>query len=295
MRRSMLPVLVAACALASTVRAGVTESGGTVTARPIVETPSARLDRETLPARGREVVGLTVEKFGRVAVVARSSQGVSLQLVDRVSGPGPVSGIPGESDGRVEGFLDHGEYRVIMRGHEKGQGDARIEARTFKELSQGQPALLTDLATVSTTLGDFEQRSWWIHVPERRNVAIEVAGRALGDLRLWRDGQWLVDAAPDRTLLSPEDGKPLAVLRLAPQLEPGLYLLTAYGGPPEPWAREDGSSPLVVRMGLRELAEAHRQRHVMGALGIERYIVPGSAGFFGVEVDESPASIGVGS
>ena len=192
----VLRLVIALCSVLPSigVHAGITESGGTVAARPTLATPSATLDRASVPAQGPQTALLSVERFGRVAVLARSAQGVSLQLVDRVAGPSAVSGQPGESDGRVEGFLDHGEYRVLARGDAKGHGEARLEARAFKEQNAGTPPLLPHLTSISTTLGDFEQRSWWIHVTTRGPVAIEAAGRALGDLRLWQDGQWLVDA-----------------------------------------------------------------------------------------------------
>lgn len=260
-----------------------------------VELPAASLDRTSLPATGRQTALLAVDRFGRFAVTVKSSQGVALQLVDRVAGPGAVSGEPGATDGRVEGFLDHGEYRIVALASEKGIGTATLEAHAFRELSIPKPPMVGLVANVETTLGDFEQRSWWLHVPGRQRIALEAAGRALGDLRLWKDGQWLVDAEPTRDMLEPEAGRPLTVLQLGPVMEPGLYLLTAYGGMPQAWSNDDGRSPLLMRLGMTELAEAGRQRRVMSAFGIDRFVVPGEASFFRIELDESPASLGVGA
>jgi len=54
---------------------------------------------------------------------------------------------------------------------------------------------LSMLASLQRELGDLEQRSWWLNLESARRVAFEAGGRHLKDLRLWRDGSWLVDAA----------------------------------------------------------------------------------------------------
>jgi hypothetical protein len=125
-------------------------------------------------------------------------------------------------------------------------------------------------------------------------VFLEAAGRCLSELRLWRDGQWLVDAEPERRLVQPRPGKPLRLLRLAARLEPGLYLLTAYGGPPQAWAEDDGGQPLHLRYGIPRLPEAGRRRFAVGPFGVDRYRVPGGATYFRLEVPEArPATLRV--
>ncbi len=56
-----------------------------------------------------------------------------------------------------------------------------------------------------TTLRDGEQRAFWLLVPpgDGTNVRIEAAGRALADLRLWRDGRELTALQPAALRVDP--------------------------------------------------------------------------------------------
>src|SRR5438552_2725832 len=79
-----------------------------------------------IPAAGRHAALLSVQRFGRYAVTVKSGEGAALHLVDRMAGPGAASGVPGERDGRVDAFLERGEYRVIVDGHERATGTAKL-------------------------------------------------------------------------------------------------------------------------------------------------------------------------
>ena len=258
---------------------------------PTIELPAASLDRTTVPAAGKQRAVLTVRRFGRYAVTISSEQGVALQLVDRMAGPGSVSGRAGHEDGRLDVFLDYGEYQILTLGHGGASGEAMLEVRAFDEIHPHPAPRLVDLKPVDQELGDFEQRSYWLLIEKRRWVQLEAAGRALRDLRLWRDGNWLIDAAPRTEVLTPRAGQPLFACRLAVQLEPGLYLLTAYGGRAQPWAEGDGESPFHLRMGIPALATAGRARFEVGPLGIDRWRVPSRANFYRLELPESRLAV----
>jgi hypothetical protein len=258
------------------------------------ETPVA-LERPALSAAGRQATLLQVTRFGRVAVWARSAQGVAVELQDRMAGMLGRDGAAGQRDGRLDLFLERGEYRVVTEGHERASGSVALEARSFLERNDPRAPRLVEHKPVAGALADLEQLSYWIEVSEARTLALEAAGRSLSDLRLWRDGQWLVDAAPAPQLVQPRLGRPLRVLRLAARLEPGLYLLTAYGGPPQPWAEDDGSQPFHLRYGIPLLPEAGRRRFSVSPFGLDRYRVPGGATYFRLELPEArPATMQVG-
>jgi hypothetical protein len=245
-----------------------------------------------VPAAGRHEARLTVPAFGRYAVRVKSAEGVRLQLVDRMAGPGPTDGSSGEQDGRLDVFLERGETRVVATGHERAKGQAKLEVLAFQEL-HADPPQLVELKPIDLTLEDLKQRSWWVHVTERRTLVVEAAGRSLGDLRLWRDGAWLVAAEPERERTQPRPGKPLLACRLAVTLDPGLYLLTAYGGPALPWAEDDGAHPLHLRAGLPRLPVAGRRRFEVSPFGIDRYRVPGEATYVRAELPEArPLTLG---
>ena len=94
----------------------------------------------------------------------------------------------------------------MTHGDRSASGEAKLDVRAFAERHAPRPPLLVELKPVAEELQDFEKPSWWLDVPEPRRVVIEAAGRSLADLRLWRDGTWLVDAEPEREVVQPASG-----------------------------------------------------------------------------------------
>ena len=130
---------------------------------PALAAPPAEpaLSRTTVPARGRQDAILTVPAFGRYAVTVASPQGTALQLVDRIAGPGQAQGTTGKTDGRLDVFLDRGEYQVVAFAPEKGSGDAQLKVRGFSERNAPEPPLLVELKPVETALDDYELNAPW--------------------------------------------------------------------------------------------------------------------------------------
>jgi len=256
--------------------------------------PPAKLDRTSVPASGKQSALMTVTRFGCYAVTVKSPQGMSLQLIDRMAGPWAVAGSAGSQDGRVDALVDRGQYKVIARGDSRAKGTAELAVRPYEE-KNAQPPLLVEWKPVAATLADFEQLSYWIEIKERRLIFLEAAGRHLTELRLWKDGSWLVDATSARQVTQPRVGKPLTVVQLHVDLPPGLYLLTAYGGPSLPWAEDDGARPFHLRYGIPRLGEVVRQRFAVSPFGTDRFRVPGKATYFRVELPEArPVTLRVG-
>jgi hypothetical protein len=264
-------------------------------AAPAEPTPQVpMLDHGTVEARGTRSALLTVNAFGRYAVTAASSQGVALQAVDRMAGAGEVKGEAGTEDGRLDLFLDRGQYKILTHAADNGKGKVTLEAHAFHELQQRAP-LLVEHRLEQASLGDFEQRSYWIEIKEKRMVALEAAGRYLADLRLWRDGTWLVDAAPQMVQGQGRAEQPLRIARLSTQLTPGLYLLTAYGGPGTSWTQASSAKPFLLRFGIPTLAPAMRQQFTMSEFGTDRFLVPNGPNYFRLELPLAvPASLQVG-
>lgn len=269
---------------------------GALAVSPVVaEVPPPTVIPAVLPAAGEQQAVLTVGEFGRYAVWAESREGVALQLADRMVGPGPAAGRAGGEDGRLDVFLDAGDFRLITEGDTAARGEVHLEVRAFTELHSPPLPMLPEYAVITTTLEDFQQRSYWLSLATRQWVALEAAGRSLADLRVWRDGVWLVAAQPQREVVEPRRGQPLLACRLAVELEPGLYQVTAYGGPPRPWGEEgEAADPFYLRWGIRSLPEAARQRFTVGPFGIERFLLPGTVTHVRLELPEAlPAVLGV--
>lgn len=277
-------------------KGSTTDKADSAAAVPVKsELGNATLSRGSVAATGRREAILSVNRFGRYSVTANSPQGTAVQLVSRMLGPGEVQGEAGSANGRLDAFLDRGDYKILALSHQKGTGRAALKVHEFTELNAAVP-LLVETKPVEGELDDFQQLSFWVEVKERDNIFIEAAGRNLADLRFWKDGNWLVDAEPATEVVTPVPGKPLAVRRLNAALEPGLYLVTAYGGPSQAWAEEGKEHPLHLRWGIPQLATAGRERHEVGPFGYDRWLVPSEATYFRLELPEAkPAQIRVRS
>jgi hypothetical protein len=245
------------------------------------------IDPPRVPAAGRGTATVTVAEPGRYAITAASGSGTALQIVDRLAGPGEIAGAAGERDGRLDLLLDRGTYRLVTLGAERAAGDVRLEMRPFIEASAPPLSLLVEGKPLSLTLQDFEQRSWWLRIDKARRIIVEAAGRNLADLRLFRDGGWLVDVAPVRATIEPEPGRPLRSCRIVTRLEPGLYLLTAFGGADEPWPAAGKEHPLHLRFGIPSLGDTGRTRYRMGPFGVDHFVVPGAVNFLQLELPEA--------
>ncbi len=263
---------------------------GAAIARAQEPAPPA-FDRDTVAAAGRQVAELRVATPGRYSIRAESKSGVSIRVIDRMSGWSAPAGAPGESDGRLDLFLDRGAVRVVTAGAKLARGEARLRVEPFVERhgGGGLPVLPED-RLIAESLGDLESASWWIEIKERRRLVVEAAGRSLADLRLWRDGAWLVADQPRLSVVTPEPQRPLALLELHADLEPGLYRLSAYGGMPQAWAKESAAQPFYLRLGIPRLPESGRSRRVVSPFGYDRYLVPGTADTLRLELPEPRAA-----
>lgn len=248
---------------------------------------SATLSTSSVSAKGRSEAVLTVSRYGRYAVGAESKQGTAVQIISRNEGPGPVAGIAGETNGRIDVILDRGTYKVVAWSAQTGMGQAALWVKAFREKSAPAPAILPETKIVDGSLGDLEQVSYWLPVQERRILLIEAAGRNLADLRVWKEGEWLVDAEPVREETQPVLGQPLSVARLTAAVEPGLYLVTAYGGTAAKWAKDDNSHPFHIRFGIPQVAAVGRFYAEVSAFGVDRYRVAKPTDFFRVELPEA--------
>lgn len=251
--------------------------------------PAVRLQPAVVPAAGRQVAQLEVTDFGRYSIRVASARGTALQVLDRMSGAGEVVGEAGKQDGRLDLFLDRGAVRVLTFGSKLATGEATLEALPFRERAGAAAgAQLVEGKAIDGELADLEQLSWWIEIPKRRRVVFEAAGRNLADLRLWQSGSWLVDAAPTTSVVEPQSGRPLALCQLTADLAPGLYRLTAYGGPEVRWAAGGVERPFHLRFGWPRDAQTLRERRTIGPLGFERVLVSGAADYFRLELPAAP-------
>ncbi len=288
----LIPVFVLAAAPAAPVAAPPSQSV------PSPDVPKVTLSTAEVPAKGSADALLTVDRFGRYSVRVENSQGSSLELIDKMAGSLGKSGEAGRESGRLDLFLDRGQYKLLIDSAEKGSGKVKIQARAFHEKRGGALAAvprLVETRLVRETLDDVEQVSYWVEIGERTGVRLEAAGRNLADLRLWRDGTWLDGATPSCQAIQPVIGQPLLRCRLSTVLEPGLYLLTAYGGIGQPWAEGSDEHPFFLRWGEPKLPATGRRRYVVSPFGEDHFRLPDNVNFLRLELPEArPATLAAG-
>lgn len=270
-RRSGWWRLVRRCALLSVLCATLTAAAPPLP--PLAPEPAARLSAPVVRASAEDQILLTVDTAGRFAIRAESTTGVALQLIDMIVGPGEVAGAAGRRDGRLDVLLDTGVYKLRSFGAPGAEGTASLVVTPFRHAAPASEALLHG-GTVSSTLADAQQRAYWLVVDASGAVTVEAVGRALQDLRLWQNGVELAALTPTLTSVEPRPGRPMTQARLEGRVEPGLYLVTAYGGVALPWGQEDSTLPLHVRVGGVTPLVGGWAEGTLGPLGSVRFVAP---------------------
>ena len=260
---------------------------------------ASTLSSTSVPADRASDVLLEVQVPGRFSLRAQSPTGVSLQLIDMATGPGDVAGAAGTRGGRTDVLLDKGTYKLRLTGASGAAGQATLASLPFREV-EGANSSLVRGGQLSGTLADLQQRSYWIAVDKSRRVSIEAAGRALQDMRLWSNGTDLVDLNADMTTIEPKAGHTLTRARIDAEVAPGLYLVTAYGGAPLPWADGDTTMPFHISTAPPQDLVGGWFEGVIGPRGSVRFNVPSGRNHVRVELPEpAPARLivsrGVGS
>ena len=239
--------------------------------------------------KGVQQTLVTVKQLGRYEFSAKSPTGSSLQIVSRRRGPGVQDGVIGKQDGVLRVLLQAGDYRLISRFPNQSKQAVELSVRGYTELNR-HPRQLIDYKVIAATLENYQQISYWIDIKKRRTITVDAAGRSLADLRLWKNGNWLVNDKPNQVTIEPRAQQPLNNLRLEMDLTPGLYRLTAYGGPAVDWGSQDGSRPFYIRMGIPRLPQSGKRRMVTSAFGIDRWQVPRSANYFQLSLPQAGAA-----
>ena len=222
---------------------------------------------------------LHIKEPARYSLSVKSGRGVALELVDRMAGPFAQDGLKGERDGRIDHLLDAGVYKVRLDADDQGPDQAALKIHAFAELNSNLQEL-EPLTLISSQLGDFQQRSFWVTIHQQGVLRLEVMGRNLKDCRLWIRGEWLAPAQPTITTYEPEPGKPMTHVEFHHNLPPGRYRLTCYGGTGLPWAQETNEQPLYLRRGIPKGGTFGKRQWTLSPFGRDVFQCSGNANFF---------------
>jgi hypothetical protein len=189
---------------------------------------AASLNLSLVPATGRHETILTLDAPAAVHLSARSGSGTACEVIDRVRGPFARAGAVGRTNCELDLLLDAGQYKVRVESPLKGKGLVTLSATVFAEQNPS-PSQLANGALHEATLKPGQQLSFWLPMPTRGVPYVRIAGRHAGDVRLWRNGEWLEPLTLRRTVTTNTPGYPMHEWWIDQVLEAGDYKLVVYG------------------------------------------------------------------
>ncbi|WP_375766865.1 hypothetical protein NR798_34990 [Archangium gephyra] len=210
------------------------------------------LSPASVPAKGNQEALVTLDRAARVAITARTPSGTSCEIVDQVRGPFAQSGTAGSANCELDLLLDAGTYKLRLASLAKGkgtQGKVDLKAVAYTE-DNAHPVRLLPEREVRQVLAPRHQASYWLSLDKRQPVTLRVSGRTAGDVRLWRNGAWLEPVEVRDASTQPRAGQPQYEWWLETTLDPGNYLLTAYGTAPKQWTEGQEDNTLSVAYGF---------------------------------------------
>lgn len=210
---------------------------------------AASISPQTVPAKGYQEAIITMDRAARVVIKAHSASGTSCELVDHVQGPFQSAGVAGRTNCTIDALLDAGTYKLRLISKRKGKGNVTLTVAEYTELNPS-PVKLEPRREVKQELRSQQQASFWLAIDKRQPVTIRVSGRYAGEVRLWKNGEWLEALEARDTSPRPRAGQPIYEWWYESVLEPGNYLLTAYGTGPRPWTESGDDPSLVVSYGF---------------------------------------------
>lgn len=247
---------------------------------PLLLLHAASVSPPAVPARGSQEAILTLDKAGRYVVKASSPAGTACEIVDHVRGPFAQSGTVGRSSCELDLLLDAGTYKLRLTSKPKGKGNVALSVRPYEEIN-ATPLRLEPRREVQQRLKPRQQASYWLKIDERQPVTLRIAGRHAGDVRLWRTGEWLEPIAARDTSPRPRPGMPLHEWWFETLLEPGVYLLTAYGTASTEWTESGGDdSGLTVAWGFPQASEDRQASLTLPETGLATLEFPNESSAF---------------
>jgi hypothetical protein len=141
-----------------------------------------------------------------------------------------------------------------------------------------------------TTLKPRQQATFWISMKERGVPWVRVSGRHAGDVRLWKNGEWLEPQLPWRQQFSPRPGQPMHEWWLDQQLEEGEYQLVVYGRDSTSVTGSSVDDSLTVETGFRTGPAERAVGFTLPASGVFAVTVPSQYLAGVLTLDAAPSS-----
>lgn len=236
---------------------------------------SFRLEESRFKSADYNETVLHIGERDYYSIQVASKTGTGLVLIDRMAGVLSRDGSSGQRDGRIDGLLEKGEYKIRLNIPQGESAELKVESYSEANGVQRVENLpyIEENLLIESELKDLQKRSYWIYQEKKGTLHLEAMGRNLKDLTLWKDGQLLVDIGKRDTTYEAVNGRPMRHIELYGELEEGYYLAIMNGGPRTEWPEENNEDPLYIRRGLPYIGESNKRALTISPFGRDCFVV----------------------
>lgn len=232
-----------------------------------------------------------------VSITAQSKRGTRISLIDRMAGTLDTSGSVGTSDGRIDEFLDAGEYKITAECDEKAP--VKLIVKSFKNVNRKEDRTFFLNSTpgeyLKANLKDAELRDFWVYIADDQPLIMEIMGRNLKDCTIWKDGKWKIDSSFINIRREVAEGQPMMFFEFNSTLPEGYYLIKCIGGGTIPWATEKNGeqNPFYIRRGTETINSGELKAVKVSPFGHDAYLYQNADLF--VATPENPTELSLKS
>lgn len=230
-----------------------------------------------------------------VSIIATSKRGAKISLIDRMAGVIETSGLVGSSDGRIDKFLDAGEYKIIAESDEKGP--LKLDVQSFNNVNKKEDRNFFLNSNpgeyLQTTLKDMEQRDYWIYIEKDKPLIMEIMGRNLKYCSIWKDGKWKINSNFMSFTREVTEGQPMNFFEFNSILPEGYYLIKCIGGIKSPWSTESSGEkhPFYIRKGSEVINRGELKPVKVSPFGYDAYFYKNADMFIASPKDKTDLSL----
>jgi hypothetical protein len=203
-------------------------------------------DRWTVPVQGFYRIDAEGTGEANLSIVGRAAGEVgSIHLVHDLQTWKGSTGL----------ILEPGDYEVRWTKAAGVTAQARVQAFSpVNAPSVDKAPELKEGDSIRTSLADGQSLVYKLVIPpDQPHVNIELRGRDLSAVVLWKDGAWDQGITISSARLMSQPGRPSQFFELDRDLEAGSYVLVAVGGPRVDWGDSEAVDPFYISRGRSDL------------------------------------------
>lgn len=254
----------------------------------------------SVPADGEQQVVVKVARPGMVHIAVKSGVGVSCTLVDHLRGPFLDAGERGRTDCVVDALLDAGIYKLRLHAPMGGKAApaATVTATPLSSIDvetgstphpfASAPLLLRRHESTTVQVPPGRQVVRWLKIFEREELTLDVVGRSVGVVKLWRNGAFVEDVAMTSTIVVGESGHPRWRHHIQTPVDAGEYALVAYGANPQAFTSGADDDTTFIQWDSAMLPESNTTEVVLPPWGFVVLASPHSTA--AIEVAGTPGA-----